>query len=178
MSKQFVVFMVAQVALTLAFASPQQKAYAAPAKPAEKTSSPGKKSKSTDGGKRKHKGHHHEPIPSFRSIRQLESLTPVQKGKISKIIKDSREESIPLSRRLRELREATYGEDSGVSKEKERSPEAIQLKKQLHAIKKEAWQKMQAILTARQKAKLLSEREEEIGPRRRNNSAARPNIGK
>lgn len=121
-----------------------------------------------------HHRHHRDNLPNFRSVRQLESLTPAQQGKINQILAEMRDESLPLARKLRSIREETYGKDISVSREKERSPEAMQIKKQLHAVRKEAWLKMQRVLTAHQKIELEARRGDDFGPRRRDNFDARP----
>lgn len=123
------------------------------------------------GGHRKGDG-----IPSFRNVKNLESLTVVQQAKISRIIRTQREQSLPLMERLRELREVAHSPDIAASVRPKKSPESAELRKKIHAIKRDAWLQMQRILTTRQKIELEAHREDESGPPKRYNPDARPTV--
>jgi hypothetical protein len=117
-----------------------------------------------------------DDIPSFRNVKRLESLTPVQEAKITHIIRLQREQLLPLAERLREIREASKNAANGASGKPNKSPEIVELRRKIHAIKKDAWLKMQGILTARQKIELEGHHDDESGPPRRNNPDARPSV--
>jgi hypothetical protein len=126
--------------------------------------------KGKQGGRRRGDG-----IPSFRSVRRLESLTPVQEAKITHIIREQREQSLPLMERLKELRAERDAENSASGRPKG-SRESAEVRMKIHAIKKGAWVKMQGILTKRQMIELEAHHDDESGPPRRNNPDARPTV--
>ncbi len=130
-------------------------------------------------GKREHKNRDErggrrrkEDIPSFRKVRTLESLTPVQEAKITHIIKEQREKSLPFSEKLKEIREASSGSEDGDTGRRRKTPESAGLRRKVHAIKKDAWLQIQKILTPRQKIEL--EALNESGPPRRKHPDAQP----
>lgn len=127
--------------------------------------------KDKKGGRRKR-----DDLPNFRSVKRLKSLTPVQEAKITHIIRLQREQLLPLAERLREIREAFKNAANGESGRPNKSPESAALRRKIHAIKRDAWLKMQGILTTRQKIELEAHRDDESGPPRRNNPDARPSV--
>ncbi len=131
----------------------------------------GKHRNREQGGRRRR-----DDIPNFRNVKRLKSLTPVQEAKITHIIRLQREQLLPLAERLREIREASKNAANGEPGRPKQSPESAELRKKIHAIKRDAWLKMQGILTTRQKIELEAHREDESGPPRRNNPDARPTV--
>jgi len=125
------------------------------------------KSRDERGGRRRK-----DDIPSFRKVKTLESLTPVQEAKITHIIKAQREKSLPFSEKLKEIREASSGSDDGDTGRRRKTPESAGLRRKIHAIKKDAWLQIQKILTPRQKIEL--EALNESGPPRRKHPDAQP----
>ncbi len=132
-------------------------------------------------GNREHKnrekrlgGNRKDEIPSFRKVKTLESLTPVQEAKITHILKAQREKSLPFQEKLREIREASGGSDNSDAGSRRRTPESAGLRRKIHAIKKDAWLQIQKILTARQKIEL--EALNDSGPRRRKHPDAQPAV--
>jgi Spy/CpxP family protein refolding chaperone len=109
-------------------------------------------------------------------VKHLESLSAVQEAKITHIIKMQREQSLPLMERLRELREEAHSPDIVASGRPKKSRESAELRKKIHAIKKDAWLQMQKVLTTRQKIELEKHHDDESGPPRRNNPDARPAV--
>lgn len=137
----------------------------------------GKRGKHSHGDKEKQGGSRRsDDIPSFRSVKRLESLTPVQEAKITHIIRQQKEQLLPLTERLREIRAEVNSPDFVASGSPKRSPESIKIRRQIHAIKKDAWLQMQKVLTTRQKIELEAHRDDESGPPRRNNPNARPAV--
>ncbi len=130
--------------------------------------------KNADGKRRR------DAFPSFRDVKKLESLTPIQEAKITNIIKLQREQSLPLMEKLRALREQSENSESAGSSEStdsrkpKRSRESTELRMKIHAIKKEAWLKMQPILTKEQKLELADRQKEPHESRRRTNADAQP----
>ena len=115
-----------------------------------------------------------DDIPSFRNVKRLESLTPVQEAKITHIIRQQREQLLPLADRLREIRDEARGPDA--SEGPKRSPESAKIRRRIHAIKKDAWLQMQKVLTTRQKIELEAHHDDESGPPRRHNPNAQPTV--
>lgn len=122
--------------------------------------------------KEKQGGHRRgDDIPSFRNVRRLESLTAVQESKITHIIREQREKSLPFAERLKEIRDEAGNAEGGGSGRPRRSREASELREKVHAIKKDAWLKMQRVLTVKQKIELEAHRHDDPGPRRKDPNA-------
>ncbi|HNB24197.1 MAG TPA: Spy/CpxP family protein refolding chaperone [Candidatus Melainabacteria bacterium] len=135
---------------------------------------PGRHSRKGGHQGRRNKGErrHHGDIPSFRNVKRLESLTPVQSSKINKILREYKEVMSPLSSKIRASREANLGGDADSG----RARGDRELRQQMHRLKRETWQKMQKILTPAQKSELARMRSDDRGPKLRNNPDAQPSM--
>jgi len=147
-------------------ATPSKTQSATPSKTQSATPS---KTQSATPSKPDKKHHRKNPIPNFKKVKKLKSLTPAQKLKVDQIFREYREVADPLAEKLRAAREADFGVD-------ERSPDtvkrAVQLKEmqvQMHQIKRDTWAKLLRVLTVSQRKEIEGEHKK---PRHRMTSDA------
>lgn len=137
--------------------------------PSKTQSTSPSKTQSATQSKADKKHHRKNPIPNFRKVKKLKSLTPAQKLKVDQIFREYKEVADPLAEKLRAAREADFCVD-------ERSPDtvkrAVQLKEmqvQMHQIKRDTWAKLQRVLTVSQRKEIEGEHKK---PRNRMTSDA------
>lgn len=145
----------------------------------------------------KHGRRRGDDIPSFRAVKELSTLTEKQKIQITTILHQSKDQFKPLVERVREIKdEMRAGKNlkdvndvkeklDGKSKSKTvvakaNDPqdalraESAKLRKQIHDIRKDAWVRMQKILTPAQLKELTAKNGNAIEPRRKRNPDAIP----
>lgn len=130
--------------------------------------------------KGRHRGRHkgggahprRDGIPSFRSVKQLDSLTAVQSAKINRILKEFRGVMAPLAGKYRAYRKAE--EESGVETDAGRAMNMKDIREQMHILRSQTWVKIQKILTPSQKAELQKQPHGDRGPHLHHNPNALP----
>jgi len=127
-----------------------------------------------EGRRHSKKGGHHGDMPSFRNVKHLESLTPVQSARVNQILSDYKKVMIPMASKFRASREAQDASDPDNPEHGGKSRGNRALRLQMRKIKMDAWEKIQKILTPAQKEELGKMRRDDRGPRRRNNPEALP----
>jgi Spy/CpxP family protein refolding chaperone len=113
-------------------------------------------------------------VPSFRSVKQLDSLTPVQSGKINRILKEYREVMAPLAGKYRAYRKAEEGSGSESTPDAGRAMSMKDMREQIHILRSQTWVKIQKILTPSQKAELQKQPRGDRGPHLHHNPNALP----
>lgn len=113
-------------------------------------------------------------IPSFRSVKQLDSLTPVQSAKINRILKEYREVMAPLAGKFRAYKKAEEGAGDESTPDAGRAMNMKDMREQIHILRSQTWVKIQKILTPSQKAELQKLPRGERGPHLHHNPDALP----
>lgn len=113
-------------------------------------------------------------IPSFRSVKQLDSLTPVQSAKINRILKEYREVMAPLAGKFRAYKKAEEESGDESTPDAGRAMNMKDMREQIHILRSQTWVKIQKILTPSQKAELQKQPRGDRGPHLHRNPDALP----
>lgn len=132
--------------------------------------------KSRHHGRHKGGGAHRrrDGVPSFRSVKQLDSLTPVQSAKINRILKEYREVMAPLAGKFRAYKKAEEGSGDESTPDAGRAMNMKDMREQIHILRSQTWVKIQKILTPSQKAELQKQPRGDRGPHLHHNPDALP----
>jgi hypothetical protein len=109
-------------------------------------------------------GNKKDDIPNLRQVLNLPSLSPQQKRSLRESLKAHKTESVELTNKLKAMKERRDTAGSGAMTNPQDAQEFNSLRRQIQALRRQAWEDLKRQLTAQQIKDLDAMRKGELQP--------------